>query len=700
MLSIIVVEAFATQCVVITDSVSRLIISDKIEVLPDSTGVLGIEDIASSDKFIKTTEAIPNLGVSNSFFWIKISIKNQSLRENYILEIAYPILDEVEFYEQDNSGGYNVILTGDNYSYRGRKYNHQNFLFDIEIPKDVEKIFFLRIRSNEQIVLPMYVGTLEEISSINNNRDILFGLYFGIIMSMFLYNLLIFFWVKDKSYLYYVFYVLFIALTQSALHGYTFRFLFSENPWLHNRCIYIFPAIAGIATVGFIKNFLKTAKYAPKLDKGLYIIVITYILSVVNTFCTNNLGISYNLIDLSAVLISLYTLLIASYLTYQGHRQAKFFLFGWIIFLSGVIAFVLKNLGILPDNNATNYVMTAGTAAEVFIFSLALADRINIMKKEKEESQLGMLKAVQEKERMTRDQNITLEKKVKERTTELELTNKNLKETQTQLVEAEKMASLGQLTAGVAHEINNPINFVKSNITPLKRDVADIIQLVEKYDALLTSETVREQMLEALKRYKQEIDYDYLVSEIEMLLKGIEDGAIRTVEIVKGLKSFSRVDEDGFKSVDINACIDSTVVILNNEIQKHNIRLEKDYQKLPLAECLPGKINQVIMNILNNAIQAVEEIENPVIVLKTKVVDDCVVFSVTDNGSGIPENIHEKIFDPFFTTKPVGQGTGLGLSIVYGIIKNHNGKIQVVSNETEGTTFTVQLPISQIKTTD
>ncbi|MFC3415494.1 sensor histidine kinase [Algoriphagus hitonicola] len=264
--------------------------------------------------------------------------------------------------------------------------------------------------------------------------------------------------------------------------------------------------------------------------------------------------------------------------------------------------------------------MPLGSALEVVLLSFALADKINILKKEKESEQLERLRVLKENESLIREQNTLLEDKVRLRTDELEQALRNLQNTQSQLVSQEKMASLGQLTAGIAHEINNPINFVSSNIMPLKRDVADIMEVIEFYRNTANNEFTPESIKKA-KRLEEDLELDYVLEEVDQLLKGMEEGAKRTVEIVKGLRLFSRVDEQDIKKVDLHDGINSTLILLNSSIPG-KIRIVREFGELPMVECLAGKINQVFMNIINNAVHAlsdhIDEINDPKIEIRTK----------------------------------------------------------------------------------
>ena len=274
----------------------------------------------------------------------------------------------------------------------------------------------------------------------------------------------------------------------------------------------------------------------------------------------------------------------------------------------------------------------------------------------------------------------------------LENTLEQLKFAQSQLVQSEKMASLGQLSAGIAHEINNPVNFILSGINSLKLNLSEVQEIWTEMEKL--EENFNEEQMKKITDLKEELDYNYLMEEIEYLAESIQNGAKRTSEIVKGLRTFSRMDEDALKLADMHANLDSTLLMLHSQY-KDKVRIQKDYQQIPLIECFPGKINQVFMNVLSNAIQAIPEKGN--IHLSTQKVGEEVEIMIKDDGSGIPEEIQSKIFDPFFTTKDVGEGTGLGLSISMGIINEHAGKILIDSMPGEGSTFTIVLPIRQAR---
>ena len=265
---------------------------------------------------------------------------------------------------------------------------------------------------------------------------------------------------------------------------------------------------------------------------------------------------------------------------------------------------------------------------------------------------------------------------------------KRLEEAHNQLLQSEKMASIGQLAAGVAHEINNPIGFVSSNLGSLKGYVADLLKLI---DAFEQAQKDPAQQAEA-KRLMKELDLTFLKDDVVSLLEECQDGIGRVRRIVQDLKDFSHVDHGEWVITDIHKGLDSTLNIVNNEI-KYKATIDKHYSTIPAISCIGSQLNQVFMNLLVNAAHSIDQ--RGVITLTTGVKDDWVWVSVADTGCGIPAENLKRIFDPFFTTKPVGKGTGLGLSLSYGIVQKHHGRIEVSSVIGKGTTFTVWLPVTQ-----
>lgn len=301
----------------------------------------------------------------------------------------------------------------------------------------------------------------------------------------------------------------------------------------------------------------------------------------------------------------------------------------------------------------------------------------------KNDTEIGLLTAsFNEMSRRITQAKTDLKKKI----FELEGANQELKDTQAKLVHSAKMISLGQLVAGVAHELNNPIGFISSNMTHLRDYSEKLMKLVDTAEKDPTS----------LPALKSDLEYDYIVQDMPKLIASCEDGARRTKDIVLGLRNFSRLEEAKLKEIDIHESLDTTLNLLAGEI-KNRVQIHKQYEPIPHVACYASQINQVLMNILSNALQAIDGTGH--IWISTVALrgsgdkNGKVQVSIQDSGKGMSSEVLEKIFDPFFTTKGVGQGTGLGLSISYGILQSHGGEIQVRSEVGVGTEFTVIIPV-------
>jgi PAS domain S-box-containing protein len=314
-----------------------------------------------------------------------------------------------------------------------------------------------------------------------------------------------------------------------------------------------------------------------------------------------------------------------------------------------------------------------------------------------------------------------LENRVAERTSELQRANEQLRikieerqqvedtlrqtlqelqQTQAQLIQTEKLSSIGQLVAGIAHEINNPVSFIYGNLPHANQYIKDLLNLIDLYQQHYPHPAP------AIQDVKETINFDFLVEDLPKLLSSMKIGADRIRQIVLSLRNFSRLDEAERKPVDLHEGIDNTLLLLKHRLKakgdRPDIQLIKEYGQLPLVECYAGQLNQVFMNLLSNAIDALEESvvgneeqPSPCIWIHTEVQDDGrVAIRIADNGTGITEEARQRIFDPFFTTKPVGKGTGLGLSISYQIVvEKHGGQLQCFSNPNQGTEFLIQMPI-------
>lgn len=693
--------AGANAQVVIRQNDGRMLIGKQTYVLLNNRE-LNFKEAAQSAGFKKYDQDVPNLGFSAVSAWIRFTIANNTRDTSFLLDVAYPLLDEVELFVPDAKNQYHSILAGESRKFNTRKYKHPDYIFDLSISPNTSKTYYLRIKSSKQLIVPIAVSRTTDMWEFLDKGNLLSGIFTGAVIIMLLYNLFIFFVVRDKSYIYYVIYVACVGLTQLGIKGYTFQYLWGSWPAFEQISTTLFACAAAIAALLFTRSFLLTRQKARKFDIVLIILITLFLLAILLTMA-GKVQTGFQLMQVSTTLLVFSVLIVSAIVIKRGYSPARFVFFSWSVLFIGAIIFALKDSGVLPFNTFTSYSMQGASVIEMALLSFGLADSINVLKREKEASQAESLMIAKENERIIREQNVMLEQKVSERTHELNETNQelnntleDLKQTQTQLVESEKMASLGQLTAGIAHEINNPINFVTSNVSPLKRDVEMLFNAFNVVEKVGMSDLPSSEKEKKIKELKDELDFDYLTVEINHLIKGINEGANRTAEIVKGLKLFSRLDEDDLKKADINEGLESTMVIANN-LLNNKIKIIKNYAGLPPVECYPGKLNQVFLNMISNAVYAVQKRfgDNPggEISITTASDNQNVYITIKDNGIGIDPDKQTRIFEPFFTTKDIGEGTGLGLSISYNTIKKHNGQITFNSIPGEGTEFIIQIPI-------
>ncbi|MCE0759977.1 ATP-binding protein [Marinobacter sp. G11] len=262
--------------------------------------------------------------------------------------------------------------------------------------------------------------------------------------------------------------------------------------------------------------------------------------------------------------------------------------------------------------------------------------------------------------------------------------NARLEQANKQLLQSEKLAAIGQLAAGVAHEINNPVGYVYSNLQTLENYLNDLFRLTDAIDTAAS--------LEDLRQIRHNIDYNYLREDLKDLLSESREGIERVKTIISAMKDFSHIEEEEFKQADLHRGIETTLNVVNNEL-KYKAEVVRDFGELPHVECIASQINQVIMNLLVNAAHAIEDFGK--ITIRTRHQGDSITLEVEDTGKGIASEHLNRIFEPFFTTKGIGKGTGLGLSLSFNIIKKHNGEIEVHSEPGQGTRFRITLPVTQ-----
>ena len=658
-----------------------------------------------------------NLGNDGQWHWIELTGLSRAFGSQF-LEVATAQIDSLTFLSTCNGNLKDGPLHLNGVSIRGTSDGMGQSLTDGTFPMfplggadlcEEDKIY-LGVKSGKQISLPLRVASLNDLREWSFMRDVFFSFYAGIMLVMLLYNLVLYFTVEDRSYLLYVLFLIGVALSQLFLAGYQGVIPgWDGTSWLGLRAVHFVGIFSGVTTILFVNRFLDLARKGPGYHRvfnglmSLYCVALVFLL-------VGRLNWAFQTINFVAM-AALLVVPASIHVWRQGQRSALYLLIAFTFFLLTVVMFAVSqftgNPFPLVPQSVNNFAMPVGSIVEVVLLSLALADRINQFKRESAKAREEQLRVSQLNEKITREQNEVLERNVRERTEELEERNdrlraalEELKLAQDQLVQSEKLASIGQLTAGIAHELNNPINFVSSSAQSLRRDFDDVTEILRMLTEMGADDDALQEKVQALQDRMTQLDMAFTIKEIDELLTGIDDGTTRTSEIVKGLRIFSRMDGDAATEANLNDLLESTLVILRSSLQDE-VELTVDLApNVPAVPCQPGKLNQVFMNLITNAAQATSKTDlapaDRYVRIRTRVLQqegaNAVQVSIEDNGIGMSEAVQSQIFDPFFTTKDVGEGTGLGLSIVKGILDDHQATLDIQSTPGEGSTFLISFP--------
>lgn len=386
-----------SEVVTINDSTKIFNVGEYVEILEDKTGRKSFEDIIHSKEFNSSKQKIPNLGVSPSTFWIKLKVKN-NIGSKILLEIDHPILDEVSLYYFSSQGELVSRIISEYKPFDLRKYKSPSYIFEVEILKNATATIFIKIQSNEQIIVPISLGAPEVVQESITNKEFIIGIYVGIMGVMILYNLFIYIITQDVNYFNYVIYVFLIAGTQLTLKGYSFKYLWPNLYYFNSHALTIWSSLVGLAAIYFIQTLLNTKKNTPLFDIILRIFICIFIVSTILSI-TGKIRLAFIVMQLNTLFASLGALTVIIKLAIMKVRQAKFLLLAWSVLLIGSCIYILRDYEILPYNSFTNYSILAASSIETILLSFALADRINILKRENERKQSEIITHLQSKEK-------------------------------------------------------------------------------------------------------------------------------------------------------------------------------------------------------------------------------------------------------------------------------------------------------------
>jgi signal transduction histidine kinase len=642
----------------------------------------GLNDSAIQQKFT-TVPSLPELTGDNSCYWLKFQVENKDIKPAEWL-LSFDNWQYVDFYQADSGETFVKKITGRLVPFLSRNTplaNHCFIRLNLKANQTVNCYVRLRSSGRDEIGpedLSFIIYNSNTVQKEESSKLNLIYFFCGIYLVMFLYNLFIYFSTKEKGYLYYLGMLLFLVGAILSNSGYIVQLLKGINsfplwyPLTDLTCSTIF----GTLIILFAKEFLKLRQNLPLLNKAFNVMIGCLFLMFIPALW-GNLKLANNVSSILG-LITVVLILSAAIQSYRKkHHSALLFLIAYGVFVAGLAFFLLEEMGFLPVNIVTQFSLEIGSSVEAVIFSFALADRINVLKMQNDESQKRIIEQLNEYNKLQLKLNHELEEKVEQRTLELRLSQK-------QLLQKEKLAALGELTAGIAHEIQNPLNFVNN------------------------FSEVNAELLTELEKEAGDGNFD----EVKAIAANIMDNTTKVVyhgkradSIVKAMLLHSTAGTAKKEMVSINQLADEHLKLSYNGFRAKNktfqAALKTDYDAgVKEVEVDKQEFGRALMSIFNNAFfflaeksRSIKEGFEPLLSLTTEKAPNEIRITIRDNGTGIKPNVLSKIFQPFFTTKPTGEGTGLGLSLGYDTIKAHGGEITVNTLEGEFTEFIISLPL-------
>jgi two-component system NtrC family sensor kinase len=661
-------------------------IGNQVFVLEDPEGQLTIDQVSSpafDGKFSLSDKKILNFGISESFFWIKFAFVNHT-NEALLLEMAQAFLPTADLYFKGADGAWNVQHSGYSITISDKLVKSHFQVFRL-VPG--EHTFYVRFQSfSPPTTVSIWQSGAFEVHS--NVQNIKYGLYAGILLFVIINNILLYFSFRRFSCLHYALVVLiYLATTAAVAEGYLPYLVPSPDMifWYH-----LIPEINMPFTWSHIVLFLDVKRYLPRFYR-VSIGIFAYLVLIVPLSWLLPITAVLLLNQINAMSMFILIVIVGVYVQKKGNIMGYYIAATYLLFCFFVVLEAIYiQTGSPPFLFGISHISVA-LMIEVFLLSYLLSKRFEwekkCIEKERTEAQHQLLEQTRENERIVREQNINLEQKVTERTVELNQSITNLKALQSQLIQSEKMASLGELTAGIAHETQNPLNFVNNFSEVSSELLEELIDERRKGDD-------RDEQTEEL-----------LLNDLSDNLQKITHHGKRADSIVKGMLEHSRAGSGQKEWVNINALATEYLRLSYLGIRardksfnaEHQLHADPDVGNI---EVVAQDIGRVLLNLMNNAFYAVHDRKKsepdlkPLVTVTTRRIDEnWVEIRVRDNGVGIEESIRQKIFQPFFSTKPTGEGTGLGLSLSYEIVINgHGGKFTVESEVGKGAEFIVTLP--------
>lgn len=666
-------------------------LTEHLSVLEDDSGTLRVDDLLKPEMAAKFRGGFPpgemlSLGYTRAAVWLRVTVANSSTEPlERILEVAISRFSNVQFHYPVTDGAwtrYEVVVTGYSRPFSERHYKHRYFILPVKFAANSEQTLFIRLQGPDRMEIPVRLWDVPAFREHERNDYAIHTLYLGMVIAMAGFNLLLFVTLRDRAYLLYVAFVLCVALNVFGSNGLAFEYLWPDSPqWAMKSGL--IPAVAGTCfLILFMRRLLDTKTLVPRYDNWLKVVVGLQMANIAGLWFAYAHFIRPTMFF---AIVTATTIMICPFLILrQNRRGAILFLAAFAVLCIAATATALRSLGMLPFNLLTTHGIKIGSAIEMLLLAFALADRYNQMRRDKEIAQHQALKAhaeslaaEQKVVEMLRESERKLEDRVARRTAQLSATVEQLKQTQAELVQAEKLASLGSLVAGVAHELNTPIGNALTTASALEGNTADFRRVVERGELRRSALDSYAQMASAMA---------------ELIVKSCQ----RAASLVASFKQVA-VDQtsEQRRRFDLRTLVDDNIAALRPSLRGAPWEILNDVPAGITCDSYPGGLGQIITALVQNAVtHAFAGRDRGQITITAALQAQSVELAVSDDGIGMSEQVLAHVFEPFYTTQLGHGSSGLGLSIALNIATGVlGGTLTARSQPGRETRFALRFPL-------
>ena len=670
--------------VLLSPDQQRFSLTPSIYYFEDTGGGMTFEEIRTPEmlaRFIPAEKTRTNFGFTHSAYWVRFCLKNpQPVNNDWLLEIEYVHFDSILFFNQQGDQVIRKQL-GDMQPFRQRELYYRTFIIPLDHHDTLTQYYYVRFRTEGSMQLSMNIYQQKFFFKKATLSETYYGIYFGIMFALFIYNLIVYFALRDISYLHGVILIFANSIFQAAINGQLFQYLLPNSMQLSNTLIPISITFSEFCMILFARSFLNIRKYSIALNRVTTVFLLFALVSMFSVFYTSY-NVSSRIATLSSLLYIFMCLLSGVICLMRGNQAARIYILAFTLFLLGAVGMSLMTVGLLPRNTLTAHGMEIGSMLNWIFLSMALTNnyKISVREKDRAREEISQMrqKATESLERKVKERTLEIEEKneaLRQQKEELESTLDYLKKTQVQLIESEKMAALGGLVAGVAHEINTPVGIGVTAVSNLQEEI-------HKMETLFKNDRI------SRKGFKEFLD---TAKEAAMLIqKHLE----RTAELVQSFKQVSADQLSEQQRVfNLRCYLDDIIRGLNPKLKHKEIDILIECDDRLDINSFPGAYAQVFTNlILNSITHGFSGRQKGTITIRAIQKTGLLTILYTDDGNGISSTDLPHIFEPFYTSEK-HQGTGLGLHIVYNIIKQKlHGNILCKSEPGQGVLFQMDLP--------